>query len=383
MLRTSAAPDDSAPLELAYWMIGREMQFSPETIFISYSRADGRLFAESLERRLESEAGIRSWRDLKSIESGDIRRQALRAIEQAKHLVLILSRRALDSDWVRREWTHARMVGRKVSPVLADPTLKRGDLPGWMRREEVYDIADLERWRMLVRVLEGPGDSRRVPYMSGILTEDFVPRPAEYAALKEAVLAAGINKTVAVTTALWGAGGYDKTTLANYLCRDQDVRFEFTDGILRIEIGKERDDVTGLVVDLIETLDPQAKPPGFQDVDTAAEHLGELIGEARLLLVIDDVWREAQLRPFRRGGPNCVRLVTTRLPQVLPASHRSVAIDEMRETEAASLLSANLPVAEHSAVRPRLVALAKRLGFWAQMLSISAVFVWATMIGLL
>ena len=48
------------------------MEFSPETIFISYSRADGREFAEAFERRLEHE-GIRSWRDLKSMEAGDIR----------------------------------------------------------------------------------------------------------------------------------------------------------------------------------------------------------------------------------------------------------------------------------------------------------------------
>src|SRR5207248_2929873 len=129
--------------------------------------------------------------------------------------------------------------------------------------------------------------------------------------------------------------GYGKTTLANYLCRDPDVRFEFTDGIVRIEIGKERDDVTGLVIDLIEKLDPAGMRPGFRDVITASEHLGELLGESCILLVIDDVWREAQLRPFLRGGPNCVRLVTTRLPQVLPNAHTPILIDEMRDAEAA------------------------------------------------
>src|SRR5215472_94986 len=92
-------------------------EFLPEMIFISYSRADGRVFAQEFEKRLEHEAGIRSWRDLKSIEGGeDIRPQVLRAIEGVKHLVLVLSQRALASDWVKREWTRARMVGRKVSP---------------------------------------------------------------------------------------------------------------------------------------------------------------------------------------------------------------------------------------------------------------------------
>jgi hypothetical protein len=122
------------------------MGFSPETIFISYSRADGRDFVEAFERRLEHE-GIRSWRDLKSMEAGDIRPQVLRVIEHAKHFVLILSRRALTSDWIKREWSHARMVGKRVSPVLADPTLRRADLPPWMRREEVFDIDPQRRIR--------------------------------------------------------------------------------------------------------------------------------------------------------------------------------------------------------------------------------------------
>jgi len=194
--------------------------------------------------------------------------------------VLILSGRALASDWVKREWTHAREKGKHVSPVLADPTIRDSDLPTWIRRADVYDISKPEGWRMRVRVLEGPGETRRVPK------------------LKQAVLSAGSDATVGITTALQGAGGYGKTTLANALCRDLDIRFEFTDGILRVEIGKERSDVIGLVVDLIEKLDSEGRRPGFLNVQTASEHLGELIGEARLLLVIDDVWREAQLNPF-------------------------------------------------------------------------------------
>jgi hypothetical protein len=138
--------------------------------------------------------------------------------------------------------------------------------------------------------------------MPGDLSADFVPRPVEYAALKTAVLSGAPNNAVAVI----GAGGYGKTMLVNALCRDPDVRFEFSDGILRVEIGKEHADVTGLISDLIEMLHPDGNRPGFVDVVTASERLGELIGESRLLMMIDDVWREAQIRPFLRGGPNCV-----------------------------------------------------------------------------
>jgi hypothetical protein len=90
------------------------MSFSPDTVFISYSRSDGREFAEAFERRLEAE-GLHAWRDLKNMEAGDIRPQVLRAIESVKHLVLILSPRALTSDWIKCEWSHARMVGKRVT----------------------------------------------------------------------------------------------------------------------------------------------------------------------------------------------------------------------------------------------------------------------------
>jgi TIR domain len=181
------------------------MTFAAGTIFISYSRSDGRDFAETFERRLEVE-GIHAWRDLKDMGAGDIRPQVLRAIEDANQLVLILSRRALESAWIKREWSHARLNGKRVNPVLADPALIRADLPAWMRREEVFDIdptrdRDQERWKSLVLGLRGDGRAKRTPYMQGDLSADFVPRPEEYRPLKAAVLVQAPNRTVALTTA--------------------------------------------------------------------------------------------------------------------------------------------------------------------------------------
>ena len=63
------------------------MTFAPGTIFISYSRSDGRDFAEAFERRLKRE-GIHAWRDIKNMGAGDIRPQVLRAIEGSTQLVL-------------------------------------------------------------------------------------------------------------------------------------------------------------------------------------------------------------------------------------------------------------------------------------------------------
>jgi TIR domain len=68
-------------------------------IFISYSRSDGRAFAEDFQCKLKLE-GILAWRDLQGMSGGVILPQVLRAIDRAEHFVLILSQRALVSDWI-------------------------------------------------------------------------------------------------------------------------------------------------------------------------------------------------------------------------------------------------------------------------------------------
>jgi hypothetical protein len=147
-----------------------------------------------------------------------------------------------------------------------------------------------------------PGSSKAQARPAAFLTSRATCRTILCRVLSnmEAVLSAGSDATVGITTALQGADGYGKTTLANALCRDPDIRFEFTDGILRVEIGKERNDVTGLVVDLIEKLDPNARRPGFQDVQTASEHLGE---PRSALCALPMNSGGSRARPTRPTGP--------------------------------------------------------------------------------
>ncbi len=346
-----------------------DLTIAPPRLFISYSRGDGRAFAEEFEGRIEA-AGLMSWRDIKNVEGGeDIRPQVLRAIETAEHLVLILTPCSLASPWVRREWMHARAHGVKVSPVLGDRAILRSELPGWARRAEIYNIDEPERWTKLVRVLEGSGATRRVTYMSGALPSSSVQRMTTFKQLKDLVLSPPAGP-VGLITALRGAGGYGKTTLANALCHDEDVRFEFSDGIIRIEIGKERPSVLGLALDVLEKLDPGGKRPGFQDEKVAGEHLAQVLGEARVLLLIDDAWRESQLAPFLMGGSKCVRLITARRADILPADAQSIVVDEMEPAEAEELLAWRLPPPDPACHR-QLNALAKRLEYWAQMLEIA------------
>jgi hypothetical protein len=53
-------------------------------------------------------------------------------------------------------------------------------------------------------------------------------------------------------------------------------------------------------------------------LNAASAELATTLGNRRILLIIDDAWREQDLRPFLQGGPNTTRLVTTRLDRVVP-----------------------------------------------------------------
>ena len=71
-----------------------------------------------------------------------------------------------------------------------------------------------------------------------------------------------------------------------------------------------------VISDLITWL--TGEPPGLQTINAAASALGEALGDRRILMVVDDAWREPDMRPFLRGGPNATRLITTRLDNILP-----------------------------------------------------------------
>ncbi len=123
-----------------------------------------------------------------------------------------------------------------------------------------------------------------------------------------------------------------------------------------------------ILTDQIEVL--TGDRPGLETISAAAGKLGEALGDRRILLIVDDAWREQDLRPFLQGGANCVRLVTTRIDNVLPQTALRQPVDAMQAGEALSLISAGLPADEVARERASLKKLAARLGEWALLLRI-------------
>ncbi len=334
-------------------------------IFVSYARSDGKDFASKLRRRLQDEHGFPLWQDLADMEGGrDWWLQITEAIDQTEYLVLVMTPRALASPYVRREWRYARQQGKCVIPVRAAKGLDFASLPGWMKRAHFVDTDEPDQWRRLVRTLEAPCRAVRVPLMLEDLPPDYVVREEELAKLRAALLDPAREEPVAITAALKGAGGYGKTTLARALGHDEQIQDAFTDGILWVTLGEQPGDLTGHVQDLIGVL--TGEPSGFKTLEAATSRLGEVLGERHMLIVIDDVWNAAHIRPFTQGGPNCARLITTRNSDTLPATAQRIDVDAMTSGEATGLLRHGLPDGEGAAFDQ----LAARLGEWPLLLKL-------------
>jgi WD40 repeat protein len=180
------------------------------------------------------------------------------------------------------------------------------------------------------------------PWMAPAPSGPVVDRPELAAELLAGLTAPGAQ-AVALTTALEGAGGFGKTTLAEQVCRRPEVAARFPGGLLWVTVGRRRSgaDLAGEIGGLCEVLG--AARPATADPRVAGARLGELL-DARepTLLVVDDVWTADQLAPFLIGGLPCRRLVTARNAGVVPRGGVSLLVDEMTPGQAAATLTAGV-----------------------------------------
>jgi WD40 repeat protein len=336
-------------------------------VFISYARQDGEEFATALRQRLErEESEISLWQDRARMEGGiGWWQQITAALDAVEFLVLVMTPTAMQSAVARKEWRYARQRGVCVYPVkgVPDDALDYAKLPNWMSKAHFFDLN--REWETFVHHLKSPCHAARVPFMAPDLPDGFVERPAVIEALLSQVLDNNRENPVAITTALRGAGGLGKTTLAAAICHRDEIVTAFNDGILWVTIGQKPNLQEG-VAKLYAAL--TGSRPGFIDEEDAAFHLSEVLQDKSCLIVIDDVWDLAHLEPFMRGGSGCTRLITTRHFEVAVEA-RCIEVNEMTLAEAVSMLGGRLPVlpGEFASLR----ALAHRLGEWPLLLELA------------
>ncbi len=253
-----------------------------------------------------------------------------------------------------------RVVGMITATYHADETLKLRDTAFAISSEVLLEV-----WPELP--LASPPALNTAPRPP----DYFVERLAEFDQLLT-YLVAGITseKTSAITTVLQGNGGFGKTVLAQAICCHPRIDTVFTDGILWVEMG-QYPNLLGKLNDQMTLL--SGINSDFKNVVPAAARLRELLTDRRILLVLDDVWGEADTHPFLPPkNSRAAMLITTRLQDVAVAlTAQRVTVNEMQTIEAAELLTKGLPLPEISpSDRVALRDLAQYLGEWPLLMNL-------------
>jgi WD40 repeat protein len=188
-----------------------------------------------------------------------------------------------------------------------------------------------------------PPPSKVLPPPELEVPDWVVDRPAELEAVVTA-LVGGKAGTVGITTGLYGAGGFGKTTLAQMVCADRRVRQSFGGRVHLVTVGRDMRGATAIAAKVNDVIkDVAYEEATFTDPQLAGRRLGSLLDAGpRRLIVLDDVWTPEQLVPFVEGGKRCARLVTTRVPELLAGRGVRVRVDQMSPEQARTLLMSGL-----------------------------------------
>ncbi|GAA4190470.1 NB-ARC domain-containing protein [Microbispora amethystogenes] len=195
---------------------------------------------------------------------------------------------------------------------------------------------------------------------------DFVERPAVGDALVEALVNPAFRGGGPIVVT--GAGGYGKTLLAAWACRQ--VKDHFPDGVLWVAVGRRPHGATdhdprliSVLSDLITLLTGDG-PAEYRHVPTAAAAFVRALGDRRILLVLDDAWDTEDVEWFL-GGRQCVTLVTSR-QRPIARGHHEVRVGPMTTREATALLLQKVAGSSAREVSPLL----ERCGRWPLALSL-------------
>src|SRR5262249_26918322 len=133
------------------------------------------------------------------------------------------------------------------------------------------------------------GTSRR-PFTVPPVPGGFIPRPKITEKLVTLLLAE--KKT---PLAIHGAGGFGKTVLATALCHEPEVIKAFPDGIVWVALGENNPEVERKLAEIYRALTRNG--PATTTVVGIAAEVREKLSSKRCLIVVDDVWNDADLQP--------------------------------------------------------------------------------------
>jgi WD40 repeat protein len=341
-----------------------------------------------LEKKLKEE-GLRAFLDDGALVAGDSLTEEIPTALTESRLFLVLLGSSGISKWQRFEIEMA--VHRSIEDLikliaLMLPGANFADLPPSLHHRIYVDFSgglnDPEAFRRLVNGIQGKpsgayGSADALispPYRSmAPRSEGFVQRP-ELEAVVEALTRESeqgeqVLMSVALTTALRGAGGFGKTALAQAVCEHGVVKKRFPAGILWVTLGQRLSEAQRLarVRDLLLWWTQKKDPSSYETLEAAASVLRDTLSGQKVLLVLDDVWLAEDVTPFAGITTPAALLITTRNTRALPTTAQAVVVDALELPRAMELLGQGLSPLPPVSTLERL---AGRLGEWPILLKL-------------
>ncbi|HZR44396.1 MAG TPA: tetratricopeptide repeat protein [Ktedonobacteraceae bacterium] len=145
--------------------------------------------------------------------------------------------------------------------------------------------------------------------------------------------------------ALYGSPGIGKTALAVALAHDNEIRAQFTDGVLWAALGvhphipsilSRWGTLLGVTTRERETRNQK---------EDRLQSLRNTIGERRMLLVLDDVWQKESAEALRLDSTHCAYILTTRFAHIAShlAASKAIQVPELEEDDGVNLLARFAP----------------------------------------
>jgi WD40 repeat protein len=269
-------------------------------VFISYARKDAARLATMLQQGLEQDHDV--WLNNNRTPGGATWTVEIeKAIDNCDVLLALLSPASHVSGICRAEQLRALRCGKRVISVLAAPAADRLPYPETAdyRDFTVFPPAPQQLWRLRDDILTGrdaavlPQKFRKTSVTAPPLPPNYIERPDALANLRNAVILDEPGPSIALT----GMDGIGKTILAQAMAHDRVVQQAFPDGIAWTTMGKDvAHNLTKRMQEVRRALGDEPDPAETES--QCIDRYRTLLEEKAALVIVDNIWRRADIEPF-------------------------------------------------------------------------------------